>query len=155
MTDAKPKSTKSARKPLEKPSDGGPVLLSGGNPQIAKGYGNAPVDAYLAAMPGWKQDVGRKLDALIVAAIPDVAKAVKWNTPFYSADGKHWFVGFHCLTKYVKVSFPDGSEMTPLPPGTSKQPRVRYLDIHESDAIDEAQLTDWIRQASKLPGEKW
>ncbi|MGV3552400.1 DUF1801 domain-containing protein [Rhizobium sp.] len=146
---------KPARKPLEKPADGSPVLLSGGNPQIPKGYGDEHVEAYLAAMPGWKQDVGRRLDALIAATVPGVAKAVKWNTPFYSADGKHWFVGFHCLTKYVKVSFPDGSEMDPMPPGTSKQPRVRYLDIYENDAIDATQFSEWIRQAARLPGEKW
>ena len=137
------------------PADGSPVLLSGGNPQIPKGFGNAPVEAYLAAMPGWKQDVGRRLDALIVATLPDVQKAVNWNTPFYSADGRHWFLGFHCLTKYVKVAFPDGADMDPPPPGTSKQPRVRYLDIRETDAIDEAQFTAWVRQASGLPGEKW
>lgn len=149
------KARPAARKPVEKPADGSPVLLSGGNPQIPKGYGNEPVEAYLAAMPGWKQDIGRRLDALIVAILPDVRKAVKWNTPFYSVDGQHWFLGFHCLTKYVKVAFPDGTEMTPVPPGTSKQPRVRYLDIHEGDEIDEAQFAEWVRQASKLPGEKW
>lgn len=144
-----------ARKSLEKPADGSPVLLSGGNPQIPKGYGNAPVEAYLDAMPGWKQAVGRRLDAIIVATLPQVQKAVKWNTPFYSADGHHWFLGFHCLTKYVKVAFPDGAEIEPPPPGASKQPRVRYLDIHEGDEIDEAQFADWVRQASKLPGENW
>ena len=131
-----------------------PVLLSGGNPQIPKGYGDAPVEAYLAAMPGWKQVVGRQLDAIVVATLPGVRKAVKWNTPFYSVDGIRWFLGFHCLTKSVKVAFPDGAALVPPPPGTSKQPQVRYLDIRETDPIDEAQLADWVRQASRLPGEK-
>lgn len=149
------KARPAARKPLEKPTDGSPVLLSGGNPQIPKGTGNEPVEAYLAAMLGWKQDIGRRLDAIIVATLPEVRKAVKWNTPFYSADGQHWFLGFHCLTRYVKVAFPDGAAMEPPPPGTSKQPRVRYLDIHEGDGFDEAQFADWVRQASRLPGEKW
>ena len=149
-----PKPAKPSRKPLERPADGSPVLLSGGNPQIPKGYGNEVVEAYLAAMPGWKQDVGRALDALIVRTLPDVLKAVKWNTPFYSTDGKTWFLGFHCLTKYVKVAFPDGMSLEPPPPGTSKQEKVRYLDIHEKDEIDEALLADWVRQASRLPGEK-
>lgn len=148
------KAARPARKPLEKPAEGSPVLLSGGNPQIPKGYGNEPVEAYLAAMPGWKQTVGRRLDAIIVATLPEVQKAVKWNTPFYSIDGQHWFLGFHCLTKYVKVAFPDGYEMNPQPPGTSKQPRVRYLDIYEGDAIDEELFAEWVRQASRLPGEK-
>jgi hypothetical protein len=131
-----------------------PVLLSGGNPQIAKGYGDEPVEAYIAAMPGWKQDVGRRLDALIVCAIPDVCKAVKWNTPFYGLDGRTWFLGFHCLTKYVKVAFMRGALLDPMPPGTSKQKDVRYLDIRETDEIDEAQFSDWVRQASLLPGDK-
>lgn len=130
------------------------VLLSGGNPQIAKGYGDEPVQAYIAAMPDWKQDIGRRLDAIIVRAIPDVKKAVKWNTPFYGLDGQHWFLGFHCITKYVKVAFMQGASLDPLPPGTSKQKDVRYLDIYENDEIDEAQFTDWVKQASLLPGEK-
>jgi hypothetical protein len=154
MTDSKLARQKPARKPLEKPSDGSPVLLSGGNPQIPKGYGNEPVEAYLAAMPGWKQDVGRRLDALIVQTVPDVQKAVKWNTPFYGMDGKTWFLGFHCLTRYVKVAFLKGASLDPVPPGTSKQADARYLDIYETDAIDAAQFTDWVRQASLLPGEK-
>ena len=148
------KPAKPARKPLEKPADGSPVLLSGGNPQIPKGVGEAPVQAYLDAMPGWKQDVGRKLDALIVGTLPDVQKAVKWNTPFYGMDGKTWFLGFHCLTRYVKVAFLKGSSLDPMPPGTSKQADARYLDIHETDEIDEAQFIDWVKQASQLPGEK-
>ena len=155
MTDAQPaKMPKPARKLLEKPADGGPILLSGGNPQIPKGYGEAPVAAYIDAMPGWKQDVGRKLDALIVKTVPEVQKAVKWNTPFYGLDGKTWFIGFHCLTKYVKVAFLKGSSLEPMPPGTSKQADARYLDIYEQDEIDEAQFTDWVKQASLLPGEK-
>ncbi len=131
-----------------------PVLLSGGNPQIPKGGDDAPVEAYLAAMPGWKQDVGRKLDAIIVATVPGVRKAVKWNTPFYSMDGTRWFLGFHCLTKYVKVAFPDGAALVPPAPGQSKQANVRYLDIFENKPFDEAQFADWVRQASQLPGEK-
>ena len=130
------------------------VLLSGGNPQIAKGYGDEPVRAYIAAMPGWKQDVGRRLDEIIVRTIPEVQKAVKWNTPFYGLDGKHWFLGFHCITKYVKVAFLQGASLDPMPPGTSKQKAVRYLDIYENDEIDEAQFADWVNQASLLPGEK-
>jgi hypothetical protein len=130
------------------------VLLSGGNPQIAKGYGDEPVQAYITAMPGWKQDVGRRLDAIIVRTIPDVQKAVKWNTPFYGLDGQTWFLGFHCLTKYVKVAFMQGASLDPVPPGTSKQKHVRYLDIYENDEIDEAQFADWVKQASVLPGEK-
>lgn len=149
-----PKPVKPARKPLERPADGSPALLSGGNPQIPKGYGEAPVHAYLDAMPGWKQDVGRKLDALIVSTLPDVQKAVKWNTPFYGTDGKTWFLGFHCLTRCVKVAFLKGSSLVPMPPGTSKQADARYLDIYEADEIDEVQFIDWVKQASQLPGEK-
>ena len=145
---------RAGRTPLEKPADGSPALLSGGNPQIPKGYGEAPVQAYLDAMPGWKQDVGRQLDALIVRAVPEVHKAVKWNTPFYGLEGQGWFLGFHCLTKYVKVAFFQGASLDPVPPGTSRQKDVRYLDIYEDKAIDEAQFTDWVKQASLLPGEK-
>lgn len=130
------------------------VLLSGGNPQIAKGYGDEPVQAYIAAMPGWKQAVGRRLDALIEQAVPGVSKAVKWNTPFYGLEGQGWFLGFHCLTKYVKVSFTQGASLSPMPPGTSKQKDVRYLDIYENDEIDAAQFIDWVKQASLLPGDK-
>ncbi|MDP3660546.1 DUF1801 domain-containing protein [Phenylobacterium sp.] len=131
-----------------------PVLLSGGNPQIAKGYGDAPVQAYIAAMPDWKRDLGARLDALITAAIPDVSKAVKWNSPFYGREGEGWFLSFHCFTRYVKVAFFRGASLDPLPPGESKQKDVRYLDIHEHDALDEAQLTAWVKQASALPGER-
>jgi hypothetical protein len=147
-------SAKPARKPLPKAQPGEVVLLSGGNPQIAKGYGDAPVRAYIAAMPGWKSDVGRRLDALIVEAVPGVLKAVKWNSPFYGMEVQHWFLGFHCMTKYIKVAFFRGAQLDPLPPGTSKQKDVRYLDIYEDNGFDEAQFADWVKQASKLPGEK-
>lgn len=131
-----------------------PRLLSGGNPQIAKGYGDAPVQAYIAAMPGWKSGVGKRLDALIERTIPDVLKAVKWNSPFYGTSDNGWFLSLHCFTKYIKIAFFNGAHLEPLPPGTSKQKDVRYLDIRENDTIDEAQLADWIRQASLLPGQK-
>jgi hypothetical protein len=129
-------------------------LLSGGNPQIAKADGDAPVEAYLAAMPGWKQDVGRRLDALIVEAVPNVHKAVKWNTPFYGIEGQGWFLAFHCITKYIKVAFFRGTSLRPLPPVESKQKEVRYLHIHEDDEFDEAQFAEWVKQASQLPGER-
>ncbi len=131
-----------------------PRLLSGGNPQIAKGSGNELVQAYIAAMPGWKRDVGRRLDALIARAVPHVDKAVKWNTPFYGIEGQGWFLGFHCLTKYVKVAFFCGTSLRPVPPVESKQREVRYLHIHEDSQIDEVQLIDWVKQASELPGER-
>jgi hypothetical protein len=133
---------------------GPPKLLSGGNPQIAKGYGDAPVQAYIAAMPGWKSDVGRRLDALIVRTVPGVRKAVKWNSPLYGLEDNVWFLGVHVFAKYVKVAFFRGALLRPAPPGPSKQKDVRYLDIHEDDEIDEAQLARWIKQASKLPGER-
>src|SRR5690554_1526871 len=123
MIDKKSPSTK-ARKPLPKPADGGPVLLSGGNPQIAKGSGDAVVQSYIAAMPEWKQDIGRRLDDIITQTVPDVKKAVKWNSPFYGMDEKSWFTSFHCMTKYIKVAFPDGTSLDPIPPGTSKQANV-------------------------------
>lgn len=127
-------------------------LLSGGNPQIAKGDGDAPVQAYIAAMPGWKRDVGRQLDALITRAVPRARKAVRWNSPFYGVPGQGWFLSFHCFTKYVKVTFLRGASLEPLPPGESKHEDVRYLDIHESEPLDE-QLESWVRQASELPGD--
>jgi hypothetical protein len=130
-----------------------PVLLAGGNPQIAKGDGDGPVQAYLAAMPGWKRDIGRHLDALIVRTIPDVRKAVKWNSPFYGVGDREWFLSFHCYTGYIKVAFFRGTSLRPVPPGESKTGDTRYLDIHEDDEIDETRLADWIRQASRLPGE--
>ena len=131
-----------------------PTLLAGGNPQIAKAYGDAPVQAYIAAMPGWKRDVGRRLDALIVRTVPNVRKAVKWNSPFYGIDGQGWMLSFHCFTRYVKVAFFRGTSLRPLPPAASKHKAVRYLDIHEDDELDEAQLAAWIKQASQLPGER-
>jgi hypothetical protein len=131
-----------------------PVLLSGGNPQIAKGDGDAPVQAYIAAMPGWKQDVGRRLDALIVKAVPNVQKAVKWNSPFYGIEGQGWFVTFHVLTRYVKVTFFKGVSLDPMPPGfTAKSGEARWIDLPEGD-LDEVQLTKWMKQAAKLPGWK-
>ncbi len=129
-----------------------PRLLAGGNPQIAKGDGDEPVQAYIAAMPGWKRDVGRRLDALIEQAVPDVRKAVKWNSPFYGVEGNGFFVGFHCLTKYVKVAFFYGGSLEPVPPVASKDANTRYVHIHEGEAFDEALMTTWIVQASKLPG---
>jgi len=131
-----------------------PVLLSGGNPQIAKGDGDAPVQAYIAAMPGWKRKVGQQLDALIVRTVPGVHKAVKWNSPFYGIAGEGWFLSYHCFTKYVKVAFFRGASLRPLPPGESKQKDVRYLDIHEDEPINEVQFTDWVKQARQLPGER-
>jgi hypothetical protein len=149
------KSAKAAKKTAAKPGAAKPVkLLSGGNPQIAKGYGDAPVQAYIAAMPGWKREVGRRLDALIVGAIPDVRKAVKWNSPFYGIEEGVWFLSFHCFDKYIKVGFFRGTSLRPLPPGESKQKEVRYLDIHDDDPLDEAQFADWAKQASELPGER-
>jgi len=145
------------RKTAPKPQSGNaaePVLLSGGNPQIAKGYGDAPVQAYIAAMPGWKSEVGRRLDALIVRAVPGVHKAVKWNSPLYGIEGQGWFLGVHVFAKYVKVAFFRGASLRPVPPGASKQKEVRYFDIHEDDPFDETQLTAWVKQASELPGER-
>jgi hypothetical protein len=128
-------------------------LLSGGNPQIPKGDGDAPVQAYIAAMPGWKRDVGRRVDELVSRLVPSVRKAVRWNSPFYGAPGDQgWFLSFHVFTKYVKLTFFYGASLQPLPPGSSKYKDVRYLDIRESDVIDEKQLTSWIEQAAARPG---
>jgi hypothetical protein len=139
----------------QKPAAGAkPTLLSGGNPQIAKGYGNEPVQAYIAAMPGWKSEVGRRLDALIERTVPGVCKAVKWNSPLYGVEGQGWFLGVHCFTNYVKVSFFRGTSLDPVPPGPSKHKEVRYLDIRENDGFDEERLAAWIKQASALPGER-
>jgi hypothetical protein len=147
---AAPKATKSkGRAAAAKPA-----LLSGGNPQIAKAYGDAPVQAYIAAMPGWKSGVGRRLDALIARTVPGVCKAVKWNSPLYGVEDQVWFLGIHCFTKYIKVAFFRGAALRPLPPGESKQKDVRYLDIREDDQINEKQFTDWVKQASRLPGER-
>jgi hypothetical protein len=131
-----------------------PKLLSGGNPQIAKAYGEAPVQAYIAAMPGWKREVGRRVDAIIVRTVPDVQKSVKWNSPLYGIEGDGWFLGIHCTTKYIKVAFFRGALLRPMPPGDSKQTEVRYFHIFEDDELDEAQFARWVKQASKLPGEK-
>ncbi|MGE0237616.1 MAG: DUF1801 domain-containing protein [Parvibaculaceae bacterium] len=146
---------KKSAAPTAKPrNDAKPKLLSGGNPQIAKAYGDAPVQAYIAAMPGWKRDVGRRLDALITRTVPGVSKAVKWNTPFYGIEGQGWFTAYHCFNKYVKVTFFRGTSLEPEPPGPSKHKEVRYLDIPENGPFDEAQFIDWVKQASRLPGEK-
>jgi hypothetical protein len=132
-----------------------PTLLSGGNPQIPKGEGDGPVQDYIAAMPGWKRDLGERLDALIVKAVPRVRKAVKWNQPFYGRDGDDgWFLAFRCYTKYVQVQFFRGTSLDPEPPKASKHPEVRYLDLHEDDELDEKLLRSWVKQAAKLPGEK-
>ena len=151
---AKPVAAKAAktRKAVTRSSDHTPALLAGGNPQIAKADGDAPVQAFIAAMPGWKRDVGRRLDALIVRAVPGVRKAVKWNSPFYGIEGQGWFLSFHCFTKYVKVAFFRGTSLRPLPPGESKSKDMRYLDIYEDDQLDEELVASWIRQASELPG---
>ena len=131
-----------------------PALLAGGNPQIAKAGGDAPVQAYIAAMPGWKRDVGRRLDALIARTVPGVRKAVKWNSPLYGIEGQGWFLGIHCFTNHIKVAFFRGASLRPLPPGGSKSKDTRYLDIREDDQFDEAQLAAWVKQASQLPGER-
>jgi hypothetical protein len=129
-----------------------PVLLSGGNPQIAKADGDAPVQAYIAAMPGWKRALGVELDALIVRTVPGVQKAVKWNSPMYGVAGQGWFLSFHVFARYVKVTFFFGASLNPPPPGPSKTKNTRYLDIYEQGIADEAQLCDWIRQAAAIPG---
>lgn len=160
---AKPAGRSSKTVKVSAAAEGRPRLLAGGNPQIAKGYGDAPVRAYIAAMsgggPGWKREVGKRLDAIIVSAVPGVRKAVKYNSPLYGAAGDDggWFLGIHCFAKYVKVAFFRGASLRPVPPGTSKQKDVRYLDIYEGKwggAADETQFADWVRQASELPGER-
>lgn len=148
---AKPR--KAAPKPTSRKA-AKPALLSGGNPQIAKAYGDAPVQAYIAAMPGWKREVGRRIDALIERTLPGVHKAVKWNSPFYGVEDQGWFLGIHCFTRYVKVAFFRGASLRPVPPGESKSEDTRYLDIHEDDEFDEAQFAAWVKQASQLPGER-
>jgi hypothetical protein len=150
---------KSAGKPAATRPPAKPRLLSGGNPQIAKAEGAGPVRAYIAAMPGWKRRVGRRLDALIDGAVPGVRKAVKWNSPFYGVEGRGWFLSVHCFTGYVKVAFFRGTSLRPEPPGRSKHKDLRYLDIHEDASadgagrFDEAQFVEWVKQASRLPGE--
>jgi hypothetical protein len=148
---AKPGASKS--KPI-KPRQGEKVavLLSGGNPRIAKAEGDAPVQAYIAGMPGWKRELGKRLDALIVRNLPEVRKAVKWNSPFYGIEGQGWFLGLHCFTHYVKVAFFRGTSLRPVPPGASKGKGTRYIDIHERDELDEAQMANWVKQAAALPG---
>ncbi|WP_421581309.1 DUF1801 domain-containing protein [Shinella sp. M31] len=131
-----------------------PVLLSGGNPQIAKGDGDGPVQAYIAAMPGWKSDVGRRLDALVEKTVPGVAKAVKWNSPFYGKAGDGWFLSYHCFAKYIKLTFFRGTALDPVPPVASKTAQTRYFHIREGEDLDEALLASWIRQAASLPGER-
>ena len=152
------KSAKVAKKVPASQVAAKPALLAGGNPQIAKADGDAPVQAYIAAMPGWKRDVGRRLDALIVRTVPGVRKAVKWNSPLYGVQGQGkgqgWFLGIHCFTNYVKVAFFRGTSLRPVPPGESKSKDTRYLDIHEDDQLDEAQLAAWVKQASRLPGQR-
>jgi len=143
---------KTTKKAAVKKKAAKPTLLAGGNPQIAKADGDAPVQAYIAAMPGWKRDVGRRLDALIVRTVPGVRKAVKWNSPFYGVDGQGWFLSFHTFTNYVKVTFFRGISLRPVPLGESKHKEVRYVDIRQNDQIDEAQMAMWIRQAAALPG---
>ncbi len=145
------KSTKAAGKPVAAPAGAGPVLLAGGNPQIAKADGDAPVQAYIAAMPGWKRDIGCRLDDLIVRNVPDVRKCVRWNSPFYGVEGRGWFVSCHVFTRYVKVTFFRGASLRPVPPGAGRDPDSRWVDIREDD-LDEAQMASWIRQAAALPG---
>jgi hypothetical protein len=149
------KSAKKAapRTSQSRPAAAKPKLLSGGNPQIGKADGDAPVQAFIAAMPGWKRDVGCRLDALIVGTVTNVRKAVRWNTPFYGIEGRGWFLAFHCITKYIKVAFFRGMSLRPLPPVESKQKDVRYFHIHENEQFDEDLVASWIRQASELPGE--
>lgn len=143
-----------AKTDTKKPRTSEPKLLSGGNPQIAKGEGDEPVQAYIAAMPGWKRGLGKRLDQLIADAVPDVHKAVKWNQPFYGDGPDSWFLTFRCFTKYVKVTFFRGTSLDPQPPEASRHPEQRHLNLHEDDVLDEKQLTSWITQASALPGEK-
>lgn len=152
QTKFKSPAKKTAKPPVHQAAK--PKLLSGGNPKIAKADGDAPVQAYLAAMPGWKRDFGRRLDALITRTVPGVRKAVRWNTPFYGVEGRGWFLGVHCITKYVKVAFFRGTSLRPIPPVESKQKEVRYFHLHEGDPFDEALVAGWVRQAAELPGEK-
>ena len=137
--------------PADKSPAAGPPLLSGGNPQIPKADGNAPVQAYIAAMPGWKSDIGRRLDALIESHVPHVRKAVRWNSPWYGIAGHGWFLSYHVFTRYVKVTFLAGASLQPVPPGAGKDPDARWIDIYEG-RLYEAQMDDWIRQAVALPG---
>lgn len=146
------KSAKVAKKTAAKRAAAKPTLLSGGNPRIAMADGDAPVQAYIADLPGWKRELGKRLDALIVRNVPNVRKAVKWNSPFYGIEGQGWFLGLHSFARYVKVAFFRGASLRPLPPGASKSKDTRYLDIHEGDELDEAQMANWVKQAAALPG---
>jgi hypothetical protein len=146
-----PKTGAKAR-PVKARKAGKVVVLSGGNPQIAKADGDTAVQAYIAAMPGWKRDLGKRLDAIIVRTVPNLRKAVKWNSPLYGIEGQGWFLGLHVFTRYVKVAFFRGTSLRPLPPGPSKDKDTRYIDIHQSDALDEAQMAKWVKQAAALPG---
>lgn len=141
-----------ARRPEARARAASPRLLAGGNPQIAKADGDAPVQAYLSALPGWKREAGRRLDALIVRSVPGVRKAVKWNSPFYGIEGQGWFLAVHAFTRYLKVTFFRGASLRPLPPGPSKSKDVRTLDLHEGEEVDEARFAAWVRQAAALPG---
>jgi hypothetical protein len=152
MSDRKQSTKKAATEKAA--TEKAPRLLAGGNPQIPKGEGDGPVQDYIAAMPGWKRELGEHLDELIVRTVPGVRKAVKWNQPFYGAQGEGWFMAFRCFTKYVQLAFFRGTSLDPPPPKGSAHPEVRYLDIHEDDDVDERQLVSWIEQASALPGEK-
>jgi hypothetical protein len=151
-TGAKARPGASEAKPIKVRKGKGVVLLAGGNPQIAKADGDAPVQAYIAAMPGWKRDVGRRLDALIMRTEPNVRKAVKWNSPFYGIEGQGWFLSFHVFTRYVKVTFFRGTSLRPVPPGASRHKDMRHFDIHEGDELDKAQMVTWVKQAAALPG---
>ena len=148
---ASKKSTEVEKKAVAKGSDAKPVLLSGGNPQIAKSDGDAPVQAYIAAMPGWKSDLGRRLDALIGREVPNVRKAVRWNSPWYGIEGQGWFVSYHVFVQYVKVTFFRGASLEPVPPGSGKVKDPRWVDIYEGE-LDEEQMAEWIRQAAAQPG---
>ena len=145
------KSPSSGKRTAAREAGATPVLLSGGNPQIAKADGDAPVQAYIAAMPGWKRDLGRRLDALIVRTVPGVRKAVRWNSPWYGVEGQGWFVSYHVFARYVKVTFLNGAALRPVPPGAGKDPDARWVDIHEGE-LDEAQMAEWVRQAAAIPG---
>jgi hypothetical protein len=148
----KPRTATRDRNPRRPPAS--PPLLAGGNPQIPKAAGDAPVQAYIAAMPGWKRAAGERIDALIEQTVPGVAKAVKWNSPLYGVEPGAWFLSLHCFAKYIKIAFFRGAELDPPPPVASKQKHVRYLHVYENEPLDEAQFTAWVRQASRLPGEK-
>jgi hypothetical protein len=147
-----PRSKKNETDSGKKSVSSKPILLSGGNPQISKAEGNAPVQAYILSMPGWKRKVGRRIDELITRNLPNVRKAVKWNSPFYGIEGQGWFLNFHVFTKYIKIAFFNGSSLHPVPPGESKDKNVRYVDIYEADKIDETQFISWVQQAAAIPG---